>query len=396
VAVLVLAVGAVATAVSLRGTGVPTPAASTKVPVAAVPAGALEGDVDGDGEPDVITLSRGDRLRIRLGSGTTVSHLLQGRARLEGLADLGGRGLAMLVSWAGGDHSREWSAWGVRVTGVTPLRTRHRAVLVDQPGSSTVWVAGQRLYDGSLDPLQHGVDRVVVVSRTWSLHGGRLVSAPAGLRCWDRSSDAPPQICASGQDWTYDAGPHGDLPALLPTVTPARADRSSISFGGGTWKARNLDADVDPEAARYDLIHTSRGTTHRARVPVGWAPALFGSAVRLEDGRSAVLVSQEGGDSDTWRVYVDLDGRVQPLSTRGPVRLGGGFTQTNVGLRVRYSWLTPEGRLFTRVGTGHEGQYHVWAWQPTGGDARTPPALIAHDLGIVCLDETLDTYGTCS
>jgi hypothetical protein len=361
-----------------------------------VPAGALTGDVDGDGTTDVVTLTRGDLLKVRLGSGAVVAHLLQDRPRLEGLADVGGRGLAVVVSASGGDGSRDWTAWAVRGDALAALHTRGHAVLVDERGSSTAWVAGHRLYDGSLDPLQHGADRVVVVSRTWSLRDGKLAPAGAGVRCWDRTSTVPPHACASGQDWAYDVGPHGHLPALLPTVRPAWADRSSIAFDDGTWKVHNLDADVDPEAAPYSLTHTRRGVTHTAQVPVGWAPALFGSPVRLGHGRSAVLLSQEGGDSDTWRVYADLGGRVQPLPVRGPVRLGGGFVRTAAGQSVLYSWLTPHGRLFTRIGTGREGHYHVYAWRPVGGDATTPATLAAHDLGTVCLDETLGTYGICS
>jgi hypothetical protein len=257
-------------------------------------------------------------------------------------------------------------------------------------------VAGDRLYDGSLDPLQHDATHVVVAARTWSLRDGRLTSTDAGLRCWDRASDAPPAACTAGQDWAYDVGRHGSLPALLPTVHPAWADRSSTSFAGGVWKVRDLDAAVDPEAAPYDVTHTHHGVVHAARVPVGWAPILYGHPVRLAGGAPAVLLSQEGGDSDTWRVYVDRGGHVQPVPMRGPLPLGGGFTEAGGDQAAYLSWLTPDGHLFTRVGTEVPGRFHVWAWQPIGGDAATAPTLVARDLGPVCIDEMLGTYGTCA
>jgi hypothetical protein len=382
-----LLAAAVATPFVVRGSGGHAPSAPSAptAPSAGVPAGALTGDVDGDGTADVVTLTHHDLLRVRLGSGTASTHFLQDRPRLEGLADVGGRGLAVIVSNAGTGTKRDWTAWAVRGGRLLALH-RHR----QGHASSISWVAGRRFYAGALDPLQHGEARVAVVSRRWSLRHGVLVGRPAGVRCWDRGSGATPRRCGPGQDWTFDVGPHDHLPALLPSVRPAWADRSSTSFGGVTWEVRNLDADVDPEAAPYDVARTSRGVTDTARVPVGWAPILFRSPVRLDQGESGVLLSQEGGDSDTWRVYVDRGGRVLQLPTRGPVRLGGGFVKVHAGQSVLYSWLTPQGRLFTRFGTGHAGRYHVYAWQPTSG------SLVAHDLGIVCLDETLDTYGTCS
>jgi hypothetical protein len=364
-------------------------------PPSVLPAGALTGDVDGDGTQDVVTLGRGDRLRVRLGSGRTVAQLLQGRPRLEGLADVGLQGLAVVASQTAEGRSRDWTAWVVGAGRLSPLHVRSHEVIGDEAGSSVAWVKGHRLYDGSLDPLQHGADRVAVATRSWTVIGGRLTPKNAGVWCWVRRSAMPPVACAAGQDWAYDVGSHGDLPRLLPTVHPAWADRSSTSFGGGTWKVRNLNPHVDPEAAAYDVVHDRHRVTHTARVPLGWAPVLFASPVRLGDGGSGLVLSQEGGDSDTWRVYVDRGGRVQPVAAQGPLPLGGGFTTSAGRQSVYYSWLTPEGHLFTRVGTGRAGRFHVYQWQPSGGDSASSPTLVARDLGIVCIDETFDTYGTC-
>jgi hypothetical protein len=388
-AVVVAAV--VATPFLLRvGDDAPPPPAP---PVGNVPAGALSGDVDGDGTEDVVTLQRSDELRVRLGAGVTVAHLLQDGPRLEGLADVGSGGLAVVTSQATGDGSRDWTAWLVRNGDLVALRTHHRAVLGSEPGSSTAWVSVGRLYDGSLDALQHDADRVAVAARSWQLQDGRLASTAAGVLCWDRDSEGLPASCAPGQDWRYDVGPHRDLPALLPTVHPAWADRTRTSFGADRWVLRNLDPDADPDVATYALVHESHRSIHTVRVPRGWTPSLFRSPVRL-GGTDGVLLSQEGGDSDTWRVYGDIGGRLQQLGTRGPLPLGGGFTAD--GGSAYYSWLTPGGHLYTRVGAEQPGHFHVWAWQPTGAGAATAPTLVARALGTVCFDETWQTYGTCA
>ncbi len=389
-----LAAAAIATPFLLRGgdDGAPAPTAD-RSPTPAPAAGALTGDVDGDGKPDVVTLSRDDRLRVQLGSGGSVVQLLQDRPRLEGLADVGGTGLAVVTSQRSADAGREWTGWVVRGPGMTRLPVRHRGVIGTEAGSSVAWVADGRLYDGSLDPLQAHDDQVAVVARSWSLDGGRLTPSRVGARCWDRSTGRPPAPCVAGQDWTYDVGPHGGLPALLPTVRPAWASVTHASFGGQTWSVRKVGSTGGPEFAPYDLVRTGDGTTQSVRVPRGWAPSLFPGPVRLDGGADGLLLSQEGGDSDTWRVYADRGG-VQELAQHGPVPLGGGFSHD--GGRVFLSWLTPDGHLYTRIGTEQPGHFRVYAWQPTGGDTGTPPTLVAHDLGTVCIDDMWQTYGTCA
>jgi hypothetical protein len=384
----VLAVGVVAWLWLHSGGDGSRPAPRATSSFAVLSAGALTGDVDGDGRSDVVNLAHDDTLHVRLGSGATVSQLLQDHPRLEGLADLGGSGLAVVVSRAGGHRSRAWTAWVVRGHRVVPVRTRDRAVLVADRGSSTVWVAGHRLHDGSLDPLQERVDRVAVMSRVWSLRDGVLMSRRVGVRCWDRSTTVLPGVCAPGQHWTYDVGPHGDLPALLPSVQPSWADTTHTTFGRETWLLRG-----------GVLIHRSHGSVQAVQavqVPRGWTPRLFRAPVRLADGAPGVLLSQEGGDSDTWRVYADVAGQVRQVRTRGPLPLGGGFAKTATGESVVYSWLTPEGRLFTRIGTPTPGRFRAYEWLPSGGTASVAPTLVAHELGTVCIDETLGTYGTCS
>src|SRR5262245_34400812 len=372
----------------------PRPPASTPSPMMpTLPHGAFRGDVDGDGRDDLVSLNRHDLLRVDLASGATIRQLLQDDPRLEGLADIGSTGLA--IATASGLHGRAWTVWLLRDDHLVRVPTRGSLVLGDQPGFATTWVGERAVYDGTLDPLQKGTDRVVVVARAWTLHDGALAPSRAGLRCWDRSSGQPPAPCGPGQDWRYDVGPRGALPALLPADRRGTADSGDVRFPSGErWRVRPLHGTGDPETDQWLLQYDGSGGPESVRVPVGWAPTLYRSPARVGDLTDGVLVSQEGGDSDTWRVYVQWGGGIRQLATRGPLPLGSGFGPD--GDTAYLSWMGQDGRLYTRVGTAHPGRFHAYAWQPVGGSAYTAPVLHAVDLGTVCLDEALDTYGTCA
>jgi hypothetical protein len=119
------------------------------------------------------------------------------------------------------------------------------------------------------------------------------------------------------------------------------------------------------------------------------------SAVDLGQGRYGVLVSQEGGDQDSWHVYARTGDRIVRLTTSGRVPLGGGFLRD--GDAVYLSWLTPAGHLYTRVGTRVPGHFRVYAWRPSlAGAGSGSWTLHAVSLGTVCIDDLLGTYGTCS
>ena len=360
---------------------------------AIIPHGALRGDVDGDGADDVVSLGHGDVLRADLGSERSVRQLLQDQPRLEGLADVGAPGLGAVV--AGGPHERDWTVWVLHGDRWDRVPTRASEVFGPQAGYATTWVTDRTVYDGLLDPLQKGQHHVAVLARAWSLDDGRLVPQRVGVRCWDRTLDQPPAPCSPGQDWAFDVGPHGDLPPMLPTDPGRAAGPEGVTFvSGDHWQLSAIDASADPETSRWRLEYTGTGGTRSVRVPAGWAPSMYRSPVRVGDLTEGLLVRQEGGDSDTWRVYVRWGGRVQQLVTRGPLPLGGGFGPD--GDTAYLSWMDHDGNLYTRIGTTHPARFHVYAWRPVGGTAYDAPVLQAVDLGTVCLDQTLGTYGTCA
>lgn len=110
-----------------------------------------------------------------------------------------------------------------------------------------------------------------------------------------------------------------------------------------------------------------------------------GTRVRVGDLTLGVLRRTPAGG---WQVLVRWNGKVQPVPTRGPVRLGGPSVQRST------SWVSQEGLLYTRIRIG-AGQFRVYAWDPRGATAYTPPTLVATDLGRVCFNQTFTAFGDC-
>jgi hypothetical protein len=215
------------------------------------------------------------------------------------------------------------------------------------------------------------------------------VAAPFAL---GRGGDDRPALAAARPSAS---APHLPQGVLHPDAGRREADRAGVTTDDGyTWTLHRGRPPGPVESVHDSLVVTGHGTTQNVPVPPGWAPRMFHRPVRVGDLTDGVLLSQEGGDSDTWRVYVRWGGRVQQLRTRGPVALGGGFTRT--GSTAYLSWMSADGRLYTRVGTSRPGRYRVYAWVPSGATAGTAPVLEAQDLGVVCFDKTRGTYGTCA
>lgn len=105
-----------------------------------------------------------------------------------------------------------------------------------------------------------------------------------------------------------------------------------------------------------------------------------GARVRVGDITDGTLRRTPGVG---WQVMVRWDGRLQPLTLRGPVSL------------AQASWVSASGLLYTRVPDGAPGRFRVYAWDPQGGSAYTPPSLVAASLGRVCFNPTFTAYGNC-
>jgi hypothetical protein len=109
-----------------------------------------------------------------------------------------------------------------------------------------------------------------------------------------------------------------------------------------------------------------------------------GTRVRLGDVTDGVLHRAPGG---AWHVLVRWNGKLQPLPMRGPVSLAGATVT---------SWVAHDGLLYTRVPTGTDGRFKVYAWVPRGGStAYTPPALVSVSVGQVCFNRAFTAFGNC-
>jgi hypothetical protein len=104
-----------------------------------------------------------------------------------------------------------------------------------------------------------------------------------------------------------------------------------------------------------------------------------GARVRVGDITSGSLRRTPAG----WQVVVRWAGRLQPLTLRGPVSL------------THASWLSADGLLYTRVPTARPGHFTVYAWDPHGGSAYTPPSLVAVSVGQVCFNRSFTAFGNC-
>jgi hypothetical protein len=397
----VAAVCAVAIAVPFALHGGHDAAAPRTAPTSSTPPqpqarhGALIGDVDGNGLPDQVVLSARGVLKVALDSGTTVRHLIPGDSRLEGLVHVGTPGSDIATSQpTHGSRGSAWSVWHLLGTSLSTVPLRHHTSLGSDRDSQVAWVAGGTLYDGRLDVLQKAQDRVAVLARAWSLDRAGLAPSRTGVWCWDRSTGQPPARCAPGQDWTPDVGPHGDLPAMQPfEASWFKAATDPVVDGADSWTLVRATPPGPAEAPRMDLVLRSAGSTAQVLVPRGWPPVLRAEPV-TPGALHGVLISQEGGDSDTWRVYVDHDGRPVEVPTDGPVALGGGFMRDTGSTYI--SWVSDAGQVFTRVGTPDLGRYRVYEWEPVAATGSSLPVLRARDLGIVCFDDLFGHYGTCA
>jgi len=227
-----------------------------------------------------------------------------------------------------------------------------------------------------------------------SLVAAAVVVGPFVARGLGRPAAAPSEapVPSGSPSPAQGVAAHADLPALLPAA-PRHSARVVVTDNGDRWSLSRRDPAAPFALAAYDLVVRSHGTVRRVRVPAGRPPVLERTPVSIGELTDGVLVSREGGGSDTWRVYVAWGGRISALATRGPVVLGAGRTAR--GSRAYLSWLGADGRPYTRLDTARPRHFRVWAWLPSAATAWTPPVLVAHSLGTVCLDDLRQTYGTC-
>lgn len=381
----------------------PAPAVSTSPSPSAVPSAVpfaevdrARGDVDGDGEPDLVRTDEEGLLRVDLAVGTRLELRQPYGTTIDGLADVGEAGLAIVLGIDSGDEQP------VRVLhwvdgALEPLDTAGGAWLGIRAGQTT-WVEDRVLYSGSYEGT-FGPRPVRVATYTWVLEGDRLGSSKAPERCWRPSAEQPhPVSCTSPQGGATGVGAIGDLPPLLPAVETLPFDQRFRWEFAGPGDYAQLEGKLGPgEFARegqVELVVSYHGKEYRAPVPAGSSPALLPTVLSGIDGDAPVLlVRQESGDTAFIRVFsIRDDGTLHEVEPVGEVFLGSGFVDRSGEMTEQRTWITAGGQLFTaQLLDAGSKRHQLWRWNDQMGDTIAPT-----DFGEVCIDWATDDYGRCS
>lgn len=191
-------------------------------------------------------------------------------------------------------------------------------------------------------------------------------------------------------------GPERRRHARQATVVAALAVAAVVvPFGLHDVVHRDRASVAGPATASPPAPAPRQGTAVDPRLGSrGDLPALLpargrltdGAHVRLGDITTGVLRRTHDGG---WQVLVRWDGRLQPVVPHAPSRvdLGSG--------RAVATWVSRDGLLYTRVVTSRPGRFRVYAWEPRGGTAYSPPVLVATSLGQICFNRAFTSFGDC-
>lgn len=350
-----------------------------------------EGDVDGDGADDLVRTDESGLVRVDLANGRRAELQQPLGSSIEGLAEMGTPGLAVVVGIDSGDerpaHVLRWVDGGLEE--VAP----DGDAWIGSRAGQTFWVEDRVLYTGTFEgPLD---EQVRVRTRAWELRDGRLQSNPMGERCWLPSAKEPHPVSCSSFGSEYDVGPRGDLPALFPAVDKLYRVDEKWAIGGQESAELVGRTGEYVEKGDVELVVHVDGIVARADVPAGGPPELVGGWMRTRGDAPAFVVRQEGGDSMTMTVFTFWNGELIALPQPTDAPFGNGFREVEGSTPYHLTWLSQEGVLYTAEGideaTGRS-QTHLWRWSDDIGDRLT-----AEDLGVACLDFSVDptAYGRC-
>jgi hypothetical protein len=352
------------------------------------------GDVDGDGAADLVRTDAEGLVRVDLADGSSAELQQPPGAGVDGLAEVGTPGLAIVLGIDSGDerpaHVLRW------VDGqLEEVRTLGDAWLGTRAGE-TFWVEDHVLYTGSFEGT-FGGEPVSVAVRAWEVRGGLLQSNAMGKRCWQPSEKEPHPVSCSASGSAFDVGPRGDLHALLPALEEMPVGQRFHWEFAQPGEYAQLQGKLGPaefaRAGQVELVVLYHGREYRAPLPAGASPALLPAALSGIDGDTPVLlVRQSSGDAAFMTVFsIRDDDRLKQVEPVGDVFLGSGFVDRDGTLAEQRTWLTPDGQLFTAVRLDQgTGRHQLWRWNDNMGDTITPT-----DFGVVCIDWETDDYGRC-
>lgn len=366
-------------------------------------------DVDGDGTSDGVRIraERGEpiygRLRIEADLSATGSQVF-------GIIDSGGIGFGVLEGiQADADAGRELVLYRDELDLAVLDLVDDRLVEASLPAGRTLvngtvpaevdgrgyasrwWIEpGTRVLHSYLsldsfagvEPLQTPPIYPVAVT-SWSLADGSLVPEDLGRQCVDTEADPAnglPVPCADGSG--------ADVPALFPeaTDTIGLGESFDVEVDGGTatvsLEGTATDGSVDDGDA--ELVVTLPGEAGtRLPLPGGWEPVVHTQPIDMHFANLVLLVSQEGGDSDTMTLATTWNGHLFAARIAEGVPFGSGFQGSQA--RSFDTWIGPEGTLYTQVARETGGdEYDVYSWL-LGGTVSADVAPTLQPIGEGCV-----------
>jgi hypothetical protein len=344
-------------------------------------------DVDGDGQGDrlVIRTRSGEvltteprRLEAHLSSGGTTAIVLDyGSYDLgaTGPVDLDGDGADEIVYWRGTETEEMGVlryADGALLDLEVPADPGLTSMNDEQGRLRARWIRDGQLFssrseEGGFEPGDGGKplpQRYPVEVWTWTIDGQALAPVSQGQQCVEALEQTRPFPC------------NGD-PGPLPGTQPAAEETAPV--------AQPFEADVDgdgqddvislegPENKEYVeegdvrlVVSLGSGGELTAPVPAGSSPDLF-TTPYATDGNHGLLVRQEGGDSSTMTLYLLEGDELVVARPEGGIRLGNEFDGSGENTTRTSTWLTADGRLFSRRGPLSQEEANSWQffeWKP--------------------------------
>lgn len=360
-------------------------------------------DVDGDGKGDrvVIRNESGEklskelrRLEVQLSSGGTTAVLLDYASYDLGAidpVDLDDDG-ADEIAYYRGTETEEIGVLRYEDGGLVDLEVAADPGLTSQyDGQGRMrawWIRDHQLFssrsvEGGFEPGDGGKPmpaRYAVDLWTWTVDGPKLVPVSQDQQCVEALEDTRPFPCA-------DEGP-GALPGTQPAVeetTPvgepfhpdvdADGQDDTVALEGPANRDTVEDGDVRL------VVRLAGGAELSVAIPAGSSPEVFNQPYAAADGTGGLLVRQEGGDSTTMTLYLLKGGELVAARPAGGIRLGNGFEGDGENLLRTDTWLTNEGRLFSRRAPFDQVEQNSWQffeWKLDG------TRIMAEDHGFGC------------
>jgi hypothetical protein len=360
-------------------------------------------DVDGDGKGDRVVIRNESgkelsnevrRLEVQLSSGGTTAVLLDYDSYDLGAidpVDLNDDG-ADEIAYYRGTVAEEIGVLSYQDGALVDLVVAGAPGLTsqgDEQGRMRAWwirdrqLFASRSVEGGFEPGDGGKPipaRYAVQLWTWTLDGQNLEPFSQGEQCVAALEDTRPFPCAK-------EGP-GALPGTQPAVeetAPVGQAFDADVDGDGRDDVVTLEGPADKptldDGEAELVVSLADGGELSIPLPGGSTPDVFTQPYAAADGTGGLLVRREGGDSSTMVLYLVQGEELVAAGTSGGVRLSSGFEGEGDNLLQTGTWLTSDGRLFSRRSPFAQAEENSWQFFEWNLDGTR---IVAEDYGFGC------------